>query len=87
MSSLGLCFSMLTIVIRLCESTRQSAYCVRLGTVILQIDWLSAKHTVVPLWVGLVNLPCPRVGNEDNSKGAMGLCPVVTTPTPRVGWE
>lgn len=87
MSSLGLRFSMLTIVIRLCESTRQSAYCVRLGNIILQIDWLSAKHTVVPLWVGLVNLPCPGVGNEDDSKEAMGLRPVVTTPTPGVGWE
>ena len=85
MCSQGLCFSMLTIVIRLCESTRQSAYSVRLGNIILQIDCLGAKHTVVPLCVGLVNLPCPGVGNEDDSKGAMGLHPVVTAPQGWVG--
>ena len=75
---------MLTIVIRLCESTRQPAYRVRLGNIILQTDWLGAEHTVGLLCVGLVNLPCPGVGNEDDSKGAMGLRPMVTPP-PRGG--
>lgn len=51
------------------EPVKQSVYCVcgGSGSITLHTCLLGATHIVDALWTGLVSLPCPGVGNEEDS--------------------